>query len=284
MNKRRVGLAATIGLGVTAFIGVPAVTAQEDGGGAPSVATQGPGVVTYSAGTDGQRTAPGDSDLEFVALGAGCRIFDTRGASGPLSSGIARNYSVTDAAIASQGGASGGCGVPDSAVAVSLSVSTLANTPTGTGFVRIGQGDSTPTATVLQFLRDQGISVTTNVPLSTSQEVRVRVQGASAGMVGDVLGYYERPLHATVDPDGDLVVGSGVERIEANLGNTVFTIDFERDISDCTPSVSATADGPVIVQPDIVDPVNEPQQLFVRAIDSSGDLAQPNLVDVVLEC
>lgn len=274
MNKRRIGLAAAIGLGVTALIGAPQVTAQ-DPAPAGSTAAEidggtGPYTTTYTgdgSNPDGTRTADSDADLEFVALGAGCRVFDTRTAFGPLTSGVQRAYSLKPGNAAGQGG-SAGCGVPPSASAVDLSLSTLANSPTGTGFVRAGQGSATPTATVLQFLRNQGTSVTTTVSLNSSEGIRLLASGANTGMTGDLLGYWERPLHATVAANGSLERGSGVVEVEENATvDGIWVVTFERDVSKCTPVVI----GRPTDRTDIGATLNGPSgEIFVRTQTSTG--------------
>lgn len=275
MSKRRIGLAAAIGLGVTALIGAPQVTAQDEPLPEGATAAQidggtGAYTATYTgdgSNPDGTRTASGDSDLEFVALGAGCRVFDTRSAFGPLPSGVQRTYSLKPGNAAVQGG-SAGCGVPPSASAVDMSLSTLANSPTGTGFVRAGKGSAAPTATVLQFLRNQGTSVTTTVSLNSSEQIRLLASGANTGMTGDLLGYWERPLHASVASNGTLERGSGVVEVEeSDTVDGIWVVTFERDVSKCTP----VAIGRPTDRTDIGATLNGPSgEIYVRTQTSAG--------------
>lgn len=243
MSRRRIGMAAAVGLGVTALLGFPRVMAQDSAPEPASGAeTSAEPFVTFSGDGGPVPEFNGVADLEFVALDAGCRVFDTRGAQGPLLSNVDRAYSVTDGAVPGQGGAARGCGIPASARAVDVSLSTLADSPTGTGFLRAGIGGRTPTATVLQFRRGQGISATHVVPLDDQERFTLRVSGANTGMVGDVLGYWESTLHATVDFGGSLIKGNGVTQVSSTAGNNRM-VTFDRDVSRCT-AVAADNVGP----------------------------------------
>jgi hypothetical protein len=206
-----------------------------------------PRVVTWSAGDavgDPQELAAGDPQLlvpagaksvEFVALGGGCRILDTRSGGGAIAAGASRDFSVLNASVPGQGGAAGGCNIPADAVSVDISLSTPSGSPSGVGFLRLGPGGSPPAATVLQYLTGQGTSITTTTALNGSQ-LRVASFGGSTHVVGDVLGYYRSTLHATVESNGTLIRGSGVDTVEIfNAQTGFYIVTFNRDVSECSP-------------------------------------------------
>lgn len=218
------------------------------------------------AGTALPAAAPSQANIEFIAFDGGCRFFDTRRAGGSFSPSEFRDLSVRASVIPGQGGSTE-CGVPDHSMAVDASMSTIGNTPSGSGFVRAGAGGTEPKPTVLQFLKNQGISVTTTVPLETDGTTCVKVFQSSAGNGGDLLGYWQRTLHATVDispgspdPVGAFVNQSGALSVtDAAVGFWVVT--FEGDINESSPIATANADPKTNAQAALNGP---PGQVFVR--------------------
>lgn len=125
-----------------------------------------------------------------------CRVVDTRSshAKGRLRANEQRSFQVagSGSAIASQGGRSGGCGVPDDATAVSASVSAVA--PTGAfGYLRAWpSGGPVPNATVLNYTGGASTTNTGVIPLGASAPgaIDVRNYAGSTDVVIDVQGYY----------------------------------------------------------------------------------------------
>ncbi len=128
-----------------------------------------------------------------------CRMVDTRASSpaGPFAVNETRTFRVAGSGIedlaspgiAPQGGVAGGCGVPENATAVELTVT--AASPEGAGFVRVGPntpGD--PTGTVLNFTSAQGITNTAAVAFVGDGRLKVKVFGARTQVLIDVQGYY----------------------------------------------------------------------------------------------
>jgi hypothetical protein len=207
------------------------------------------GVVTWSGPPSEERdevgilgaAAPSQFLMHYVALDTGCRILDTRVDGGNFSSGEFRDVPVFDGDLPE---GLGPCGVPGHAAAVAISLSTLNTTPTGTGFARVGPGGQAPRATVLQFRKEVGISVTTDVTLDFSGQFRLQSFGAGSGYVVDLLGYWETPVWGRVAADGTLIAGSGVTEV---VKSTVFLGDysvvFDRQISPhCSAAVSMEED------------------------------------------
>ena len=125
-----------------------------------------------------------------------CRIVDTRaaGAGGAFAAGQTRTFQVagTGPGFAAQGGATGGCAIPDTTTAVEATVTAVG--PNGAGFSRTyPSGTALPNATFLNFSPDQSIGNTGTIPLSptaAATDLNVAVFGAGTHVVIDVQGYF----------------------------------------------------------------------------------------------
>ena len=123
-----------------------------------------------------------------------CRILDTRvGGGGRVGPDETRGYVVTGSGsqFATQGGKSGGCGIPDGAAAVQASVTATA--PSGTGFLRVWPADeASPGATFLNFTGGQATTNTGSVTLAKagSSDLKLKGFGSASDYVIDVQGYY----------------------------------------------------------------------------------------------
>lgn len=133
-----------------------------------------------------------------------CRVADTR-ATSSMQPGATRGIQVggTGAGFRAQGGRSGGCGVPDDAVAAELSISAV--TPSGNGYLRAWPtGVTPPNATFVNYSARQGTTNTGAIPLgSGTQDLTLGNYAARAHYVVDVQGYYAGPDTA---PDGSVYV------------------------------------------------------------------------------
>ena len=132
------------------------------------------------------------SGAGFVPLRP-CRLADSRQVKGgPFADREARSYVVagSGASFAAQGGKAGGCGVPDGAVAVELSVTVIAE---GDGFTRLWPSDGQmPNATFLNSKGGEDLTNTGAVKLATTgaTDLTVRNFGGAADVVLDVQGYF----------------------------------------------------------------------------------------------
>jgi hypothetical protein len=240
---RRFGWYAATALVVVAA--APIVMSASGGAVPPHEKTPGDDPVTWSAPAAAEAllaVAPSQDNLEFVAFSVPCRFLDTRISGGALAADTSRDLPVLDASLPV---GLGPCGVPARAKAVSLSLSTIGGTPTGTGYARLGPGGVAPTATVLQFLAGQGISVTTNSPLSASSQVRLASFLSGSGYVGDLLGYWQQPVQGMITSAGTLSSGTGITQIQKSasfLGD--YTITFDRTINPgCSVVVTGDSSG-----------------------------------------
>ena len=150
--------------------------------------------------------AAGDPEGTFIGM-VPCRVVDTRAAvASQLGPDSTRSFQVggTGSTFADQGGADGGCGVPDGARAVELSFTAIA--PSGAnGFLRAGPAGGTPTGTVLNYTVGTGITNTGTVPLAASGllDLVVRNFGGTIHLAVDVQGYFVNtggPRYVPVTP------------------------------------------------------------------------------------
>jgi hypothetical protein len=149
--------------------------------------------------------APGvasSSDMVYTPI-MPCRLFDTRLAGGPIAAGTQRNFLVTAANLASQGGSATGCGVPTSSTAAVVNFTVV--TPDGPGnlraFATATPQPAAPVAATMTFGIVTGLDALSNgsvVPLCdrattscpATGELRVQMSAAGGHVVGDVVGYF----------------------------------------------------------------------------------------------
>src|SRR5690606_21730355 len=128
-----------------------------------------------------------------------CRVVDTRGGGSAVSPGEQRPFQVSGSGggFAAQGGKSGGCAVPTSAVAAEASVTSVA--PSGNGFFRAWpSGGAAATATFLNFTKNEGITNTGVIGLgSSTKDLTTKNFSAKSHYVIDVQGYFVTPNETT---------------------------------------------------------------------------------------
>lgn len=129
----------------------------------------------------------GGTPADFYTL-APCRVVDTRGATAPLggpalAANVDRSFPLA-----------GACGVPATAQAIAVNVTTVA--PSGSGNLRAWPGGTTPsTASVLNFAAGQTLGNNAILALSRNGSgtltVRVNMGSGSADVLVDVVGYFQ---------------------------------------------------------------------------------------------
>jgi alpha-tubulin suppressor-like RCC1 family protein len=156
------------------------------------------------------------STLGYTPLTTPCRAVDTRnqpagriaGATAPNPFG-SRSFQISGSNISGQGGAAGGCGIPDGAQAVEITV-----TVTGAladGFLRIAPNNgTTPTAAFINYRAGIGISNTGTVTLGRLPLVNgaldlsvFNFSAAGTHVLIDVQGYFSgdaRPFVNNLEP------------------------------------------------------------------------------------
>jgi hypothetical protein len=174
-----------------------------------------------------------------------CRIVDTRHGGGALSGGVARSFSaIGSAGISAQGGASGGCGIPSAATALDVSLQSVNSTKAG--FLNeTASGVAFANASLLHYVKGQTIGSGATLPITGTGTFAFKLK-ASAGhtdVLVDVLGYYIKPMTATVNSNGTLLFGSRVVSVAGTSGQ--YDVQFDRSVVGCnyqaTPFVTGSA-------------------------------------------
>lgn len=218
-KQAAVGLAAlSLAAGVTA--------ASAAGGGSPNgKAPAGRGTTTMTQPFLGVGT-----DLQFHAL-TPCRLADTREAGGALNHST-RSFS-TVGGLAGQGGSASGCGVPTSAVAIQANVTAVPQGQSGY-LTAFAAGTPLPTASTVNHGTSQAVANAVTIPLSSADQFAI-FSWKKAHVVTDVLGYYTKPLYATLTPSGTIYAGiaSGVVST-SRTGTGTYTVTFDRNVQGCS--------------------------------------------------
>ena len=142
------------------------------------------------------------SDMVYTPI-TPCRLFDTRLVGGPIAANTQRNFLVTAANLASQGGSATGCGVPTTSTAAVVNFTVVA--PDGPGnlraFATATPQPAAPVAATMTFGIVTGLDALSNgsvVPLCdpattscpSTGELRLQMSAAGGHVVGDVVGYF----------------------------------------------------------------------------------------------
>jgi hypothetical protein len=158
---------------------------------------------------------------EYVPI-TPCRIIDTRAGGGQFAAGATRSYLIRGTTgFDAQGGTSGGCGIPELANAITVSVSAVQLG--GTGYFRAWPyGQSTPNASIAHY--QKGPISTTGATMTLGSgafDVSIKAYDAPAGIVVDVTGYWTTSEH--VETAGVNVPALNPDRTESGLTETVTT-------------------------------------------------------------
>ncbi|MDP9222027.1 MAG: hypothetical protein M3P23_16030 [Actinomycetota bacterium] len=178
------------------------------------------------------------TEAKFTAI-TPCRIVDTRIAGGRISTSTPRSFVATGSSgFAAQGGKSTGCGIPSAAVAIQANVVTVGGT--GSGFLKIYPfGAAAPNSSYMNY-RDSaalanGGTITLNV--GGAKEFTVATASHSTYVVIDVSGYFVKPMWAEVSTDASLIRSSRTTGT-VKLATGQYEVDFDRDVSNCSYSVT----------------------------------------------
>ena len=163
-----------------------------------ATAAESPAAVSAPSAPSSSLVAGG---LGYVPLTAPCRAVDTRSTSyvlGAMSPDNLRPFQIAGTgSLASQGGALGGCGVPDGVGAAEITITAVA--PIGAGFLRAFpkvDPPVVPNATLVNYTNGRGITNTVTVPLRVeagAQDLYVKNFGGTLHVTIDVLGYFTSP-------------------------------------------------------------------------------------------
>jgi hypothetical protein len=226
------------------------------------------------AGHSAGPKAPGNSapakKLAVAAIGDGtnedsytpitpCRIVDTRPA-GRIKKGKVRSFHVRGTGgFPGQGGQPGGCNIPNDAVAVSLTITSLDATANG-GVLR-AYPTGTPKPKTIFASADKGVQLSSGGTVglcATScggHALNVAADVASANVLIDVTGYYRAPIYAEVAAGGALLNHSGRVLSVTKLTTGEYQVDTDRNVSTCSYAVTPfSGNETVLAEPRSADP------------------------------
>jgi hypothetical protein len=170
-----------------------------------------------------------------------CRILDTRKGMGKFQVNQPKAIDVrgSDTTFTTQGGNPGGCGVPNSASAVEVTITAI---DSGSGFLRAWPANLTqPNATFLNYDSAFNVGNTGSITLcganglacQANKDMNLQAYGSATHLVVDVAGYYQQPMAANVTSAGAL--GRSSRAVSAQRDGTgVYRVTFDRNISQCT--------------------------------------------------
>ncbi len=232
-------------------LGAVVLAAAFIAGGAAVGASRGQAEPPASAPASGTSASPGrllsgstQTDDRIKAI-TPCRLVDTRPGT-PLVPTEGRYYAAlgTSPSIGFQGGKAGGCGIPESATAIQITVTSVS--ATGTGFIRTyPAGLSEPTASFMNYGNSFNTSGSGLVKLnaggdpSGKNDFRLRNYGSTTDIVVDVQGYVVPPTWVQVKGDGSFLAGSNVEST-VRVSTGTYRVEFGTNVADC----SVVASGP----------------------------------------
>ncbi|MCU1451954.1 MAG: N-acetylmuramoyl-L-alanine amidase family 2 [Acidimicrobiales bacterium] len=167
-----------------------------------------------------------------------CRIVDTRKAGGTFSSLEVRSYQAigTGSAFNAQGGLPGGCGIPDAATAVQVSITAVG--ATGVGYLRAYPAlQPEPTATFMNYgtafnATGAGLVALCHHCGAKGTDMSVKVYAGVTHVVIDVSGYLVKPLEAVVNANGTLARGERVATV-STVTTGFYSVKFDREVALC---------------------------------------------------
>ena len=148
--------------------------------------------------------------LPFFAL-TPCRVLDTRVQPPVLSAGVPRLVSGT-----------GVCGVPSTALAVSLNL-TVTQTQGAGHLVVFPTGEPQPTVSSLNYVAGQTRANAAVVPTGTAGQITVIAGASGTHVIVDVNGYYApSPIVSSLNTlEGDVTISNGANVTVTPAGNTI---------------------------------------------------------------
>lgn len=173
---------------------------------------------------------------------AACKLVDTTVRGGKILSGNARSYVVRGSAShSSQGGASGGCAIPDTATSVDV-VLTVSGATAKSGSMTWTPQGSTHAYRVVSYSKNQTTTVATQIQApsaATSTDGTLKNTGGAASVSMTAIGYTAPPIAGMVDPSGGIFSGSTRLLSAVHNGTGSYTVTADTDVSYCTPTVTA---------------------------------------------
>lgn len=177
------------------------------------------------------------SEMLFVPLPTPCRAFSVRA----NAKAIERLHISGTAGFPGQNGKAGGCGVPESATAVSISLS-ASGAPAAGQATAWRNGVGRPKTITMSFPRHDMVTTGATVALGTGGRMNI-FPTQSARFIGDVTGYYVKPLAGMISVSGTPYAGSSRIVSSTKTAVGVYNVVFDRDIRYCTATVTGYSSG-----------------------------------------
>ncbi|WP_076259221.1 hypothetical protein [Intrasporangium flavum] len=171
-----------------------------------------------------------------------CRAVATATAGGKIPNGATRDFQMTGTTgFTTQGGTSGGCGVPSYATAVSARVTSTAADANG-AFIAYPTGTPVGQGTLYYA---KGVNVTTgaNLQIGTGGKVTVKNVLGPAHLAIDVNGYFAPQIQAHIELDGTLTSATPLVTSSSRPGTGVFVANVARDVSACAAHADPDGSG-----------------------------------------
>ncbi|MCU1452653.1 MAG: hypothetical protein JWN46_799 [Acidimicrobiales bacterium] len=220
----------------------------------------------------GRDLGGGTTETKLVSI-TPCRVVDTRLGGGPLAPGFVRHLKVRGGGgvFATQGGKSGGCGIPTGATAIEATVSAVF--PTGRGYLHVfPAATAEPNATFINYSVGS-ISNAGHLPVCAAscvgdQDLDVKAFQHATHLVIDVSGYAVKPMSAAVTGIA-LIERSSRVVSAAKLSEGAFQVIFDRDVTECT-YVATLQSGGYMAQAEPL--TSDPNGVFVSTYNASGTI------------
>lgn len=198
---------------------------------------------TTPAAVPAAATAPLTLENVFVPI-APCRIIDTRSGGGQFAANATRSFLIRGTSgFPAQGGAATGCGIPEGATAVMVSVSSV--TIGGTGYFRAGPYGSAALNGTIAHYQPGPITTTggtmTLGPAAGAYDISIKAYDAPAGIVVDVTGYFAPQMAAYVAADGTLPFATPRVTGASHPSTGNYLVTFDTDVSRCSFQVTPYA-------------------------------------------
>jgi|GEM_PF-2885587 len=209
-----------------------------------------------------------------------CRVIDTRSTSaGALKANTSRAFFIFDkGGFVGQGGDSSDCGIPSTATAVQINVTSTG--ATGNGNIRVyPYGEAAPLASLVNYRTGVPIANAATVGLCRNpngslcdKDVRF-LATTQTDLVVDVMGYYEPSMIAQINADGT-VGGNSMRLVSAAYeGVGLYEVIWDTDVSRCLASVSigdGFPGGGDVGLVAAVDRLFTPEGLWIETYDAAG--------------
>ena len=182
------------------------------------------------------RFVPSPQAETFVPV-TPCRLLDTRVSHHRVTAKTVHSYYVSNATrVKAQGGNRGGCNIPTTATALSLTIGAIS--PRAGGWLTAWpSGAAQPKAYALRMNTNASASagLTVGVRPGASPALSIYLDSTAAvDLTIDVYGYYEPQTHLIILADGTVWFGNNTHVVSvSHSGTGNYTLAFDRSLDGC---------------------------------------------------